>query len=907
MIYRYLFIIWFLLIGVESVRAQQLTPAQQAELDEAARKAKAEFEKIMDPAYVSRLFDEQIRDARKNGASPELIRELEQAKQDALKQLRADKAEAARQKNQPAPEPADNTTTDKAETDLMASLKNRLARPDTVLPVMYDQQEGRYSEIPAAFRVFAEAKLTPEVFVAFMKKTYGVTLREKGRFGTKQAPLIQYEQLHESYALRLARYSATLDSNGYVTRASGTLFTVTSPAVRPTTPQALLPALRQATKQPSLPLLAEPLPPDRPNLYAMAESPLWIPPNLTPGPPMVLTQPFTVRTTTDVVRWYLDARTGQVVASESRIFNCRPPLPKGSVRRIANTFHSGRKGVGVAPMRYGDKPGFFLADSSETPIVVVLSPTLKTIPQHTIDTTLSDAALRTRGDFDALYGFRQAASYFKALGMNSFDGAGTTIRATTYKDANACFDPNEKQFFFGMYQGKPLLSLLVAGHEFTHGVSEHFTDFVSSGEPGAIHESIADMFGRAIEQQNLGGDWVLLEEVKAGGLRNMANPKALQHPDTYGEKFWAEPSNLEVDKGGVHINAGIGNRWFYLLVKGGKGQNDLKHPYDVSQTLPMQQVTRLLLATLPKLSPVSGYDDLCRETIATCEAQYGECSKQTETIKQAWYAVGVLDDPPVPCKPGWSMDMVMKAEGQRQVIKLYFKGDSSVSVTRTPDAIIKTFTRKSSPFINTVFQDQDGLHTATMPKDIMGYVRNVTDNVMPAVEVLYEQQIKEARAELANPETSPERRADIRRGLPVVEQQLQQFRAGAAEIKREQAELEVGNIPKTDLQFWETRKARRDFDKQHIKATQLYQSKYLAKKYVMPGGIFWWTTAQIPLRMSDIMQSSVMIPVSQMQNGLDHWLRGFPIQYHEIFQIQNIREAAPPNFDRLFSTTPVFE
>ncbi len=904
MIYRYLFVVWLLQIGIGPALAQQLTPAQQAELDKAAREAKAEFEKVTDPAYMSRLFDEQIRDARKNGASPELIRELEQAKKDALKQLRELKTNP---NPQPAPKPADNTASDKAETDLIASLKGRLARPDTIVPVIYDEQPSRYSDIPGAFRVYTEAKLTPEGFVAFMQKKYGVTLREKGRFGTRQAPLIQYVQLHESYALRLARYSTSLDSNGYVTRASGTLFTVSSAAVGLTSPQALLPALRQATKQSALPLLSEPLPTARPQRYAVAEPPLWIPPNLTPGPPMVLTQPFTVRTPTDVIRWYLDARTGQVVASESQLINCHPPLPKRPVRRIANTFHSGRRGLGVSPMRYGDKPGFFLADSSDTPVVVVLSPTLKTVPQHTIDTTLNDAALRVRGDFDALYGLRQAANYFKALGMNSFDGAGTTVRASAYNVVNACFDPSEKQFFFGMYQGKPLLTLMTAGHEFTHGVSKHFIDFVYQGESGAIHESIGDIFGRAIEQQNLGGNWVILEEVEAGGLRNMANPKALKHADTYGEQYWVDPGNISNDKGGVHDNAGIGNRWFYLLVNGGKGQNDLKHPYDVSQTLPMQQVTRLLLATLPKLSPISGYDDLCRETIATAESQYGECSKQTEAVKQAWYAVGVLDDPPVPCKPGWSMDMVMKGDGKRQVIKLYFKGDSSVSVTRTPDAIVKTFTRRSSPFISTVFQDQDGLHTALMPKNISDYTRNMIDNVMPAQEAILKQGIKEARAELRNPDTSPERRADIQRGLSIAERQLQHLKEGAAEAKAMQQDLEAGGIPKTDLQFWETRKARRQFDKDHIKATQLYENRYLAKKYEVGGGMYWWTTAQIPLRMSDLLQASVMMPVAQMQNGLDHWLRGFPIQYHEMFRIQNISEAAPANFDTLFSMAPVFD
>lgn len=435
---------------------------------------------------------------------------------------------------------------------------------------------------------------------------------------------------------------------------------------------------------------------------------------------------------------------------------------------------------------------------------------------------------------------------------------------------------------------------------------------VYQGESGALDESIADMFGTCIEHTLLGGNWVLDEEiwVSRGGIRSMANPPAKGDPDTYAEDNWADTASPK-DDGGVHTNSGVGNKWFYLLIKGGKGQNDLKYAYDIKPTFSYAQMSRLLISTLFRLSPRASYDDFCRETIATAENQFGPCSEQVTSVKKSWYAVGVLDDPPTPCKPGWTMDMVMKSEGQRQVIKLYFKGDSSVAVVRTPDGIVKTFSQKSSPVINFVLQNDEGLNTGTVPKDITGFMRNAVDNVMPAVEALYQQQLDEARAELRNPDTSPERRADIRRGIPIVEQQLQQFRAGAAETRRNQedleADLKAGSIPKSDLQFWQTRKARRQFDKDHIKANTLYQGKYAARKYVMPGGIYWWTTPEIPLRLSDLMQSSLIIPAALIQNGLDHWLRGFPIEYMGVFQIQNIQETSPPNFDALFSTAPVWQ
>ncbi|WP_077919018.1 M4 family metallopeptidase [Spirosoma sp. 209] len=898
-----LFILFFCLSATGASWSQQLSPAQQAELEHLSREAQAELTKALDPGHMARLFDEQIQEARKSGTTPAQIKALESAKTDALRQLRANRQEAARQNTQADSEPAPTDTPDKAGVNSVGALKNRLTHP---VPVIYDEQEGRYSHIPRAFRVYAEAKLTPEKWVAFMHQQYGVTLREKGRFGTKQTPVLQYEQLHKSYVVRLARYSITLDSTGYVNRASGTLFALTAPDPGPATTQTLLLALRRATQQPTLPLLTDPLPSQRPPAYAQAEAPMWVPTNLEPtAKQTVLTRPFTVTTPGQVVRWYLDAQTGRVVASENRLFDCTPPAPRKAVRRMVSTFHSGRKAVTLEPVYYNNKPSFYLADSSETPAVVVLSPENETSAQHT-DTSLTDAKLRVRGDFDALYGLRRAATYFKTMGINSFDDAGTTIRATAFDRVNASYSPSTKQFYFGMYEGKPLLTLLVAGHEFTHGVSDHYTDFVARGEPGALHESIADMLGRAIEQQVMGGNWVILDEVVPNGLRSMSDPKTLKHPDTYGETFWANPGNLKVDEGGVHINAGIGNRWFYLLVNGGKGQNDLKHSYDIQTTIPIHELTKLVLTTLPKLGPTSGYDDFCRETIATAEGQYGECSKRTHTIKQAWYAVGVLDDPPVPCS-GWSFDMVASNGTEQQVTRFYFRGDSAVAVTRTPDGILKSFARRSSPTMTAVVQNTDGVNVTELPKSITPVVKQAVEETLPALEVAMSAELEKARTERNTLGTSPERRATLDKGIPVMEKFLRDLKQGRAEAQKTLDTLQQGEVPVSAMTFWETRQVRRNFDKQHIKAYQKYENKYEASKYVMQNGIYWWSTTRIPLRMSDLMIMIPYSPVTQMRNGLDHWLRGFPLDYLGMFKIKNIREHVPVNFDALFSTAPVFQ
>ncbi|KAB7726857.1 hypothetical protein F5984_23370 [Rudanella paleaurantiibacter] len=891
-----------LVAGSRLVSGQSLTPAQQAELDKATREAKAEMERAFNPEYILKAIDEQIEEARKNGATPAQIRALQQAKADAIQQLRARQQEATK----PALVEPETSGSEQASESVVAALDKRLSRRDSGdVPVLYDPIPGRYSAVPTAFRVYTQWKLTPDEFVVFMQKKMGVTLRETGRYGLGKTQSRRYEQLHHGHPIRLAHYSISLDTNGYVIRANGDLFTPKQAATSSKTPEQLLTALRQVTQLPTL-TLRNPAQPALP--FAQALPLMWVHPNLIPGrEPPVLCRPFTVGTQNSRRRYYLNAQTGALVAGENLRRTCRfidEPIP---FKVTVQTFHHNKRVVGVTRGKNGRHPGIFLVDSTESPAVIITRRDSEPVFSH--DTTLQEATLRGRGDWDALFGFRQAARYFKGLGLNSYDNQGTPILAESCSEANAYWQSDEGKFYFGMVKGKPFANLHTVGHEFTHAVTEHTAGLIFQGESGALDESLADIFGVCIEHQAIGGNWLVDEEITAGGFRDMANPPAKGHPDTYLEFPW-KPTDVPKDDGNVHSNSGVGNKWFYLLIKGGKGQNALKHPFDVFPTLAYNTVARVLLAALPRLSPRSGYEDLCRETIEAATQLHGECSPTTEAIKRAWYAVGVLEDPPAACKPGWTMDMVIGKQANRMLLNLYFKGDSAVMVYRGPEASTKLFTRRDSPITTAVVKDEDGVRSHNFPKDWSGFMGQQLEETMPMQEAAINEALTKARAELNDPNTPADRRAELRKTIPMVEKQLKAGQQTRNELQGQLAETQQVGQPQSELAFWGSRQARRDFDKKHIKATDMYQGKYLSRKYVLGGGaagMYWWTTSQIPLRFSDLSLTSPMAPTLQMRSGVDHWLRGFPIQVHEMFQIQNIRESAPANFDALFSAAPVFQ
>ena len=122
-------------------------------------------------------------------------------------------------------------------------------------------------------------------------------------------------------------------------------------------------------------------------------------------------------------------------------------------------------------------------------------------------------------------------------------------------------------------------STTVIGHELAHGVVQYTANLEYQGQPGALNESIADVFGALteqflLEQSATDATWLIGAEiftdaVQGKALRSMIEPGTAYDDDELGKD--PQPAHMSgfvrttEDNGGVHINSGIPNRAFALF------------------------------------------------------------------------------------------------------------------------------------------------------------------------------------------------------------------------------------------------------------------------------------------------------------------------------------------------------
>jgi Zn-dependent metalloprotease len=112
----------------------------------------------------------------------------------------------------------------------------------------------------------------------------------------------------------------------------------------------------------------------------------------------------------------------------------------------------------------------------------------------------------------------------------------------------------------------PLVSLDVAGHEMTHGVTSRTANLTYSGESGGLNEGTSDIFGTMVEfyaaNANDPGDYLIGEKISKNGsaLRSMVQPSS----DGASADCWYSG----VGSLNVHYSSGVANHFFYLLAEG---------------------------------------------------------------------------------------------------------------------------------------------------------------------------------------------------------------------------------------------------------------------------------------------------------------------------------------------------
>ncbi len=287
---------------------------------------------------------------------------------------------------------------------------------------------------------------------------------------------------------------------------------------------------------------------------------------------------------------------------------------------------------------------------------------------------------------DVHWGMEKTHDFYKnVFNRNSYDENGgviknyinpVTLQKLSWCASAICKGPNNARAMpppfntmeFGLGDGilfGPVVGLDVAAHEYTHMVINHIGNSNGSdsgllyrGESGALNESFADIFGTSVEfyAKPSSANWTIGEDV---GLvsphfrRSISNPKdprllpEYRQPNTYQSTsingFWADTSDAH-DYGGVHINSGVQNYWFYLLCQGGSGTNDKGNNYTVSG-IGMTKGQKIAYETLKRLGPHATYYDSYLNSLAVADLLYGNPSTEYNSVRAAWYAVGIGNTP----------------------------------------------------------------------------------------------------------------------------------------------------------------------------------------------------------------------------------------------------------------------
>jgi Zn-dependent metalloprotease len=237
----------------------------------------------------------------------------------------------------------------------------------------------------------------------------------------------------------------------------------------------------------------------------------------------------------------------------------------------------------------------------------------------------------------------------KVYGRDSIDDDSMPLDATVHFGRN--YDNafwNGQQMVFGdgdgEYFNRFTISLDVIGHELAHGVTEDEAGLIYSNQPGALNESMSDVFGSLVKQYKTkkrakDADWLIgaglfTNKVKGVALRSMKAPGTAYNDPVLAKD--PQPAHMRnyvntmQDNGGVHINSGIPNHAFY----------------QVAVTLgdyAWQKAGRIWYETLrdSRLRANASFQRFARLTEMNAQRLYGATSNEVKVVRAGWKKVGI--------------------------------------------------------------------------------------------------------------------------------------------------------------------------------------------------------------------------------------------------------------------------
>jgi Zn-dependent metalloprotease len=354
--------------------------------------------------------------------------------------------------------------------------------------------------------------------------------------------------------------------------------------------------------------------------------------------------------------YFIDAHTGAKVWSYDN-------LQTQSATGSGVSLYSGT----VSLNTYKSGTTFYLEDVGRKVGTFNFNNTTTTAARFTDADNLWDSTVQKAG-VDAQFGAVKTYDYFKNVhGRNGIDGSGgpgstTSIDGVTRLiTSRVHYSTNYNNAFwngtvmtYGDGNGttfSPLVSLDVAGHEMTHGVTERTANLTYSGESGALNESMSDVFGAMVERSVQGetvntwriGEQIYTPATAGDALRYMDNPHLASNggfttdddPDHYSERYTGTSDN-----GGVHINSGIANKAFYIVAKG--GTHHLR-PGVTLTGIGADDAAKIWYRALTSfMTSSTNFAGARTATLNAANALFGSTtSTQYKAVCEAWFTVGV--------------------------------------------------------------------------------------------------------------------------------------------------------------------------------------------------------------------------------------------------------------------------
>ena len=248
--------------------------------------------------------------------------------------------------------------------------------------------------------------------------------------------------------------------------------------------------------------------------------------------------------------------------------------------------------------------------------------------------------------------------YNSVFGRNSIDGWGMDLISTVnYRRNFVNARWNGGQMLYGGdvpgLFNRFTKTLDIVAHELTHGVVQFTVGLDHVGQPGALGESICDVFGSMVKQWAKGqkaadADWLMGEGlyVRKKGARRRAvrslKAPGTAHNDPTPGGIGIDPQVAHMseylklpddeDQGGVHLNSGIANRAFYLAATqlGGYSWEGAG------------QIWYRVLAER-RIRPAATFADMRDATVRAATELFGD--RAARTVAHAWAKVGVNGAP----------------------------------------------------------------------------------------------------------------------------------------------------------------------------------------------------------------------------------------------------------------------